>query len=84
MRKLQTKADYKRRTREVKRTSQKLNQPKKKKTKFSKGNIVKLKDGEDMGYVEFYRYDKVCVKWLQNEGPPIITYHMESELKKVI
>jgi hypothetical protein len=84
MRKPQTKADYKRRIREVKRTSQKLTQSKSKKTKFSKGNIVKLKGGEDMGYVEFYRYDKVCVKWLLSEGTSTIGYHMENELKKVI
>ena len=45
----QTMSAYKRRKREVKRTSQKLLYVKKKKTKFKKDNIVKLKGGGRYG-----------------------------------
>lgn len=79
MKKPQTKADYKRRKREVKRTSQKLNQPKIKKTKFSKGNIVKLKGREDMGYVEMYRHNRVIVKWTS-----CVDIHNEDDLIMVV
>lgn len=77
MKKLFTKADYKRKKREVKRMSQKLSY-KRKRTKFSKGDIVRLKDGVDMGYVEFYRYNKVMVKWTS-----FVDYHIEGDLVKV-
>ena len=77
MRKPFTKSDYKRKKREVRRTSQKLSYSKKKQ-KFKIGDIVKLKGGEDMGYVEFYRYDKVYVKWTS-----CVDYHLEDELVRV-
>ena len=78
MKKPFTKSDYKRKRREVKRTSQKLNSPKYLR-KFKIGDIVKLKSGvDDMGYVEQYRYDNVLVKWTLSVG-----YHMEDELVKV-
>ena len=73
-----TKSDYKRKKREVRRTSQKLSSTKKNK-KFVKGDIVKLKGGEDMGYVEFYRYDKVMVKWSSHTD-----YYNEIDLVKVV
>ena len=40
--------------------------------------LVKLKNGEDMGYVELYRYDKVFVKWTSNGD-----FHSEDDLIKV-
>ena len=78
MKKPITKGDYKRRKREIKRSSQKLAYPKYRK-KFRDGDIVKLKGGEDMGYVQFYRYDKVYVKWTSN-----VDYHSEDDLIKVV
>jgi hypothetical protein len=79
----QTMSAYKRRKREVKRTSQKLLYVKKKKTKFKKDNIVKLKGGQDMGYVLYYKYNKVMVKWFSN-GETHIDSHLEEELVKVV
>jgi hypothetical protein len=78
MRRPFTKSDYKRKKREVRRTSQKLSYTKKR-NKFIKGDIVKLEGGEDMGYVEFYRHNKVAVKWTSN-----FEYHNESDLIKVV
>ena len=78
MRKPFTKSEYKRKKREVRRTSQKLSNPRKK-TKFKDGDIVKLKGGEDMGYVECYRYEKVIVKWTNN-----VDYHYEDDLIRVV
>jgi hypothetical protein len=81
MKKPITKGDYKRKRREVKRTSQKLAYPNyKNKNKFRKDDIVKLDGGEDMGYVQYYVYDKVLVKWSDNSTD----YYDESQLKKVI
>lgn len=77
MRKPFTKSDYKRKKREVRRTSQKLSYPKKT-FKFRKGDIVKLKSGEDMGYVEYYKEGKVRVKWTKS-----IDYHVEEDLIRV-
>jgi hypothetical protein len=77
MRRPFTKSDYKRKKREVKRTSYKLLNHKKK-MKFSKGDIVKLNGGEDMGYVELYRYNKVIVKWTN-----CVDIHNEDDLIKV-
>jgi hypothetical protein len=79
----QTMSSYKRRKREVKRTSQKLLYLKKKKTKFKKDDIVKLKDGQDMGYVLYYKYNKVIVKWISNLETHIDS-HLEEELIKVV
>jgi uncharacterized protein YodC (DUF2158 family) len=78
MKKPFTKSDYKRKKREVKRTSQKLNSSNNKK-KFNIGDIVKLKKGgDDMGYVEQYRYGKVLIKWISSTD-----YHLEDDLIKV-
>jgi len=65
MKKPFTKSDYKRKRREVKRTSQRLSYSKYG-GKFNVGDIVKLKDVEYMGYVEKYVYGKVIVKWAQS------------------
>jgi hypothetical protein len=78
MKKPFTKSDYKRKRREVKRTSQKLSYSKGKR-KFHIGDIVKLKGGEDMGYVELYRYDKVIVKWTSS-----VDIHDEDDLVRVV
>lgn len=74
MKKPFTKANYKRKKREVRRTSQKLSYPTKK-TKFKIGDIVKLKDIEDMGYVEYYKGKNVYVKWINNSS-----YQLEDDL----
>ena len=79
MKKLFTKSDYKRKRREVKRTSQKLSYPKKK-TKYHNGDIVKLKVGEDMGYVEYYVNDKVCIKWTDDRKE----FYLEGDLIRVV
>lgn len=78
MKKPITKADYKRKKREVRRTSQKLLYSKHR-NKFRDGDIVKLRGGEDMGYVLYYRYDKVFVKWTSD----VIDSYMENDLIKV-
>ena len=79
MKKPLTKGDYKRKTREVKRTSQRLAYPKYK-FKFKKDDIVRLDGGEDMGYVQYYVHKKVLVKWSDNSTD----YYDESLLKKVL
>lgn len=78
MKKPYTKSDYKRKKREVKRTSQKLSYQRKK-TKFIKGDIVKLKDGDDMGYVMYYKGNMVFVNWTKTSD-----YHLELDLIKVV
>ena len=78
MKKPYTKSDYKRKKREVKRTSQKLSYQRKK-TKFIKGDIVKLKDGDDMGYVMYYKGNMVFVNWTKTSD-----YHLKLDLIKVV
>jgi hypothetical protein len=80
MKKPFTKSDYKRKRREVKRTSQKLSYCKGVK-KFNIGDIVKLKGGEDMGYVERYVYNKIIVKWVAS-GDLVI--YEEGDLVRVV
>jgi len=80
MKKPFTKSDYKKKRREIKRTSQKLSYHKGS-NKFMVGDIVKLKDGEDMGYVERYVYKKVIVKWA---GSNDLGTYEEGDLIKVV